>query len=246
MKKKKVIRRSSGSKRKIYFGKEAHNAIVAFKEAETKDEKNKIFLDKIHQPFSTLVENLIAVYKFDKNFPDIDRKALKADCLTFLYESIEKFNHEKGARAFSYFNVVAKHWLIIRSKKRDKHIKRSVSIENSSDNLMQSIGLSRIDDKAVEPSHEKKMLEKEARDEIMRLLADIKKKVSIENDVNCINSIIVLFEKIDELELLNKRALFVYLRDLSGLTPRQLSVSMSTIRRHYRDMNKNLKYQIFF
>ena len=43
MKKKKVIRRSSGAKRRIYFGKEAHNAIVAFKEAETKDEKNKIY-----------------------------------------------------------------------------------------------------------------------------------------------------------------------------------------------------------
>jgi hypothetical protein len=48
--------------------------------------------------------------------------------------------------------------------------------------------------------------------------------------------VITVFESIDDLDFLNKRAVFVYVRDISGLTPKQLSVAMSTIRKHYREL----------
>ena len=38
---------------------------------------------------------------------------------------------------------------------------------------------------------------------------------------------------------LNKRAIFVYLRELSGLNAKQLSVAMSNIRKNYKDIKKN-------
>ena len=63
----------------------------------------------------------------------------------------------------------------------------------------------------------------------------------------CINAIITLFNKIEELDFLNKRAVFVYMRDLSGLTPKQLSVAMSNIRKHYKDLKKiDENYASFF
>ena len=40
-------------------------------------------------------------------------------------------------------------------------------------------------------------------------------------------------------EQINKRAVFVYLRELSGLNAKQLSVAMSNIRKHYKDLVKN-------
>ena len=60
------------------------------------------------------------------------------------------------------------------------------------------------------------------------------------------DAIITLFEKIDELDLLNKRAVFVYMRDLSNLNPKQLSIAMSSIRKHYRALAKNDDFDIFF
>ena len=48
-----------------------------------------------------------------------------------------------------------------------------------------------------------------------------------------------LFKDIDSLELLNKRAIFVYLREISGLNPKQLSVAMSNVRKHFREIVKN-------
>ena len=59
-------------------------------------------------------------------------------------------------------------------------------------------------------------------------------------------AIITLFNRIDELDLLNKRAVFVYMRDLSNLNPKQLSISMSVIRKHYRSLVKDDEFDIFF
>jgi hypothetical protein len=71
------------------------------------------------------------------------------------------------------------------------------------------------------------------------MLQKIKIKVSNENEKVCIAAIITLFDNIDDLEFLNKRAIFVYLREISGLNPKQLSVALSSIRKHYREIVKS-------
>ena len=45
-------------------------------------------------------------------------------------EAINKFDHTRGTKAFSYFNVVAKNWLIIKSKQRTKQIRRPISLDD--------------------------------------------------------------------------------------------------------------------
>ena len=75
-------------------------------------------------------------------------------------------------------------------------------------------------------------------DDLFEMLEKIREKASNENEKSCISAVITLFKNIDDLEFLNKRAIFVYLREISGLTPKQLSVSMSNLRKHYRDLVK--------
>ena len=51
---------------------------------------------------------------------------------------------------------------------------------------------------------------------------------------------------LDNLDFLNKRAIFVYLREISGLNPKQLSVSISNIRKYYREVvGSDDFYQLF-
>ena len=78
--------------------------------------------------FSKLSENLIFVYGFKSYFATFDE--LKADCISFLFESIKKWDPSRGTKAFSYFNVVAKNWLIFNSNKMKKQKLRHISIEN--------------------------------------------------------------------------------------------------------------------
>ena len=116
--KKKTVKRNSKSKKKLYFGKEEHDAIVHYQSTESRPERHKIYSDQIRPAFFKLVENLIFIHGFARD-PETFH-TLRADCVTFLYETLEKFDPAKGSKAFSYFNVCAKNFLIIQTNKRNK------------------------------------------------------------------------------------------------------------------------------
>ena len=155
-----------------------------------------------------------------------------------------KFNPDKGSKAFSYFNVVAKNWLIANSKKDLKRRRANVSLDNFASLSMKDKTI--IENHAKVNSPEKEMLIKETKDDLKEIFQKILKRLSSENEILCMNAIIEVFSKVDQLDLLNKRAVFVYLREISGLNPKQLSISMSNIRKHYREIVKNDKYNLIF
>lgn len=235
-------RRGKRKGTKMYFGRPAHDAIIEFQKAETEKEKHEIYITKIKQPFNKLVENLIFIHGFRSLTGSYED--LKNDCVTFLYETLPKFDASKGSKAFSYFNVVAKNWLIIRSKKNTREMKRSVSIDDTE--ILSQRDKIAIESYSIAESQDTEMIKKNAIENLFTLLNEIKDRLDGANEISCINAIITLFTSIDDLDFLNKRAVFVYLRDLSGLNPKQLSVAMSSIRKHYRSIKKDDQFDIFF
>jgi len=228
-------------KKKMYFGKEAHNAVIRYQSAKDQQVRNKIYVDEIKPSFDKLAENLIFIHGFssDKHHFEI----LKADCVTFLYEILEKFDPVRGSKAFSYFNVCAKNFLIIQSKKRTKNRNRHVSIDD--DNLS-NYEKRKIEHYNVEPSQEDMIIRKEDKEILIKILQQIKNKTINANEIACIDAIIVLFSSIEDLDFFNKRAVFVYLREISGLNPKQLSVAMSNLRKYYRELVKsNFEFILF-
>ena len=77
------------------------------------------------------------------------------------------------------------------------------------------------------------------------MLYEIRTKVKTENELSCINSIITIFEKIDDIDLLNKSAILLYMRELSGLSPKQLTTTMQSVKKHYRRMKADPKAKLF-
>ena len=97
------------------------------------------------------------------------------------------------------------------------------------------------------PSPESIMIQKEDRERMFTVLNVIECRVKNENEKLCVKAVTKLFKDIDSLELLNKRAIFVYLREISGLNPKQLSVAMSSVRKHFREIVKqNDEYKSMF
>ena len=245
--KKKIARKRSSNipkkkKKSLYFGKEAHQAIIDYQKAECRDQRNEIYVERIKNSFDKLAENLIFIHGFSKNQQHFH--LLKSDCVSFLYEILEKFDSERGSKAFSYFNVCAKNFLIIRSKKDTKNRQRNVSIEDLTN-------LSMAERKAVEhykiiPSQDDILIQEEDKEILKEVLGKVKNKANNENEKLCIDAIIKVFANVDNLDFLNKRAIFVYLREISGLNPKQLSVSISNIRKYYREVvGSDDFYQLF-
>ena len=66
------------------------------------------------------------------------------------------------------------------------------------------------------------------------ILNQVKLKLKDQRDFRCIEAIQQVFDNVENLDYLNKRAVFVYLREISGLNSTELSSSLSNIRKHYR------------
>ena len=126
--KKKITKSSSGTKMKMYFHAGTHDAIVKFQSEEDDLAREDIYVQEILPAFDKLVENLIFIQGFNVNHGNFDD--LKSDCITFLFETLKKFDATRGTKAFSYFNVVAKNWLIVKSRQRAKAAKRMCSIDD--------------------------------------------------------------------------------------------------------------------
>lgn len=232
MKLKKRVRRKS---KKPYFGKHVHESVVDFQQTTCQEERHEIYENHIRNAFEKLSENLIYIYGFSRDSEHF--KILKSDCVSFLYETLEKFDAGKGSKAFSYFNVCAKNHLLARAKKTQKSKIRNISLQDI--NNMSTLEKSMVESHSVVPSPDDMFIRTEDKEILKSMLQKIKVKVSNENEKVCIAAIITLFDNIEELEFLNKRAIFVYLREISGLNPKQLSVALSSIRKHYRELVKS-------
>tara|TARA_B100000700_G_scaffold322964_1_gene425717 strand:- start:2206 stop:2949 length:744 start_codon:yes stop_codon:yes gene_type:complete len=238
----KIRRRRGKGKRNLYFHQGTHDAIVKFQSLECTSGREKLYVSEIFPAFDKLVENLIFIHGFTSTHSSFED--LKNDCVVFLYETLDKFDHTRGTKAFSYFNVVAKNWLIIKSKQRSKQIRRQVSLDDPMS--ISRRDMSSIESYKIVPAQDTEMIKRESIENLFSLMVEIKKKLSGENEIACIDAIITLFEKIDDIDLLNKRAIFVYLRDISSLNPKQLSIAMSSIRKHYKSLVKQGEFDIFF
>ena len=238
------IRRRPGQPRTMYFSKDTQASIEKYKEMpdEQMNEKMEIYKKEILPAFEKLSENLIYVYGFKSPYASADE--LKNDCIAFLFETIHKWDPARGTKAFSYFNVVAKNWLIINTRKHLKRRNRHVSIDDP-------MGMSNSQKEQFEkydyvPPPDEEMIKRQQKVEILNLIQDMKVKLTNENEIRCLCAVETLFSSIEELELLNKRAVLVYIREISGLDKKHMSKAMSVIRRHYRSMVKDPnKYDLF-
>jgi hypothetical protein len=237
--KRKISRKKPGSKSINYFDHNTQKSIVAYQKETTYPGKNKIYLEEIYPAFDSLVENLINVYGFTVMFES--RTDLKNECLEFLYGALPKFNAEKGSKAFSYFNVVAKHWLTIKSKQNAKKTQTYISIDNK-DAISQQ-DLETIEAYNIAPDGEEIMAGRELKNQISAMIKEIGGKVKTENEQNCIRAIKILVENLDEVDLLNKRAILLYLREITGLSSKQLSIVLASLKKHYRELKKRDEFQ---
>lgn len=227
----KRIRRNPKVPRNMYFDDAVQKAIEDYNSSSCSNFKNNLYINQINPAFDQLAEKLIKVYDFKSL--QVNQEELKLDCVAFLYESMHKWDPSRGTKAFSYFNVVAKNWLILCTRKHAKKSSSNVSL-NDFDNLTPQQKIM-IEEYSMVASPEELMINLENKAEIIKMLDDIKVKLSNENEMRCLHAIETLFNSIEELDIMNKRAVRIYLREISGLDKKSISKSISAIKKHYKN-----------
>lgn len=240
----KALAKAANKSSRMYFNAGTQIAIEKYQKALKAGDfstRDLLYKEEILPAFQKLAENLINIYKFTSLYDSFDD--LKNDCVNFLFETLCKFDSERGTNAFSYFNVVAKNWLIIKSKQRAARTKKVVSLD---DILLTSNHDSKlIEEQHIVSSAETMMIEQEASGNIIEVLYDLRSKVKVENELLCVNAIITIFENIDDIDLLNKSAILLYMRELSGLNAKQLTTTMQSLKKMFRKMKLEPDFSLF-
>ena len=110
------------SKKKLYFGPEVQDAIVRYNtNPDNHALRNKIYGEEIHKAFDKLAENIINTFKF--TYFDVPFKDVKHEVVAFMVMNLHKYDHTKGSKAFSYFSIVAKNYLILHNNANYKKLK---------------------------------------------------------------------------------------------------------------------------
>lgn len=239
----KIIKRKpkgGATPQEFYFNAGTQDSIVEFNNEKDVKVKTKIFVEGILPAFNKLVENLINVYGFQIQYES--RHDLQAETVQFLYGALAKFDPSKGTKAFSYFNVVAKNFLICRSKQSHRIVNTFTSLDDRE--TLSAHDLETIENHNICLSPEEALISEHNEKKLARLLQLIQEQTVTENEVEAFKGIRVLFDNLEDLDFLNKRAVMLYLREITTLkNPKQLSSVLTVLKKYYKTAKEQLEIQ---
>jgi len=208
-----------------YFTKHTDKALAEFLESKVESDRHEIFDTRIRPAFEKLIENLIYVYGFF-NIDDVE--TLKKDCLTNLYEMIPKFNPNKGTKGFSYFNVVAKNWFIQKTREKNKRARLESELYYDLDHEVVK------NDPCFSTSpHEDRIEEKEFWMQFYEQMDFWKAKLGKKTEKQVLEAVIFLMTNPELVTIYNKKAVYLYLREMTGLNTKQVVINLKKIKGLY-------------
>jgi hypothetical protein len=176
-----------------------------------------------------MVDKIVFTYKFT-NLPNIDY--LRDECKIWLMTILDKFDPSKGSKAFSYFSVITKNWFIHKVKKQQKRNRREIDYDN----------ISKSYEEEYLSTTESYVSNREEEEFWTRFYEEIKSwdtSQMKENDLKVYQAIIVLFESKEDIEIFNKKAIYLYLREITGLNTKQIVNSLKKFRKKYSFFRQN-------
>jgi len=212
-----------------YFTKDHENAIVQYALTDDLKIRTALYIEYIGPVFDQMVDKIVYTYKFT-NLPNIE--PLKDECKVWLTTILDKFEPTKGSKAFSYFSVITKNWFIHKVKKNAKNLKRELQY----DDLPTEIEKKHM---VTYNPYEK---DREKHEFWQHLFREIDKWENIhlkEKEKKVLSAVRILLDSVEEIEIFNKKAIYLYMREITGLNTKQIVNNLNKIRSKYKQFRKD-------
>jgi hypothetical protein len=223
-------RRSRGtSVNKMYFTKDTEDSIIAYNNTTDSQIREDLYNTKIKHPFEKLVENIFNTFKF--SYFEIGPLDVQKETVAHLVSNMHKFEAGKG-KAFSYFSIIAKHYLIALNnstyKRRNQHVE--ISEEH--------------DENTVQLQTEDKHYKDAEMHEFMGLMIrfwenNVKKIFTKQRDLDIANAVIELFRSSDRIDAFNKKALYLYIREISSCKTQQITKVINKMKQYQNNISRS-------
>jgi len=213
----------------MYFTQVHEDAIVKYAQTNCRAIRTELYANWIQGAFDEMVDKIVFTYKFT-TLPNIDE--LRDECKVWLTTILDKYDPNKGSKAFSYFSVITKNWFIHKVKQTTRRAKREVDYDSVA---------KEIDEQQTE-THNPYVEEREREEFWGSLWEEIdswQPEMMKENEKKVYEAVKILLSSIDDIDIYNKKAVYLYLRELTDLNTKQVVNQLNKMRKKYKAFKKN-------
>lgn len=218
-------------KSKIYFGKEAENAIIEYNSSEDEVLRNKIYNERISAAFDKLAENILNTFKF--SYFQCSHIEVQQEVVSNLVSNIHKYKPDNG-KAFSYFSIIAKNFLILYNNGNYRKFKKHVSVDDEeAPNVDMALS------STTQSSQTKKELS-----EFFRLMIEfwdvnIERIFKKQSELQIAYAVLEIFRNSDRIENFNKKALYLYIREMTNCKTQNITKVVNKMK----DLQKKIQIE---
>ena len=215
-------------KSNMYFTQTTENAIIRYNKSDDSRLRNKIYNDHIDYPFDKLVENIIHTFKF--YYFGVPPETVKKEVVSFLVMNVHKYKPDKG-KAFSYFSIVAKNYLILHNNSNYKKYKITDKLDrlDYKRNLSQETSI--VEGDEVNTEFVIQMIEYWDNN-----LTNIFQKP---RDIKIADSVIELFRRKESIDNFNKKSLYILIREMTGYTTQHITRVVNVMKKYHNHLFKS-------
>jgi len=213
-----------------YFDQVVENAIIRYNNSDDARLKNIIYNDHIKFAFDKLAENIIHTFKF--YYFDVPSEQVKHEVVSFLVMNMHKFKEGKG-KAFSYFSIVAKNYLILHNNKNYKNYKIHDKMEvlDWSNNIKDKQHAGDIAD--FNQEYVTQML-----DYWEENLPNIFRR---QKDIFVADAVLEMFRRRENIENFNKKALYILIREMTGSKTQHITRIVNVMKKYNMNLMKEFQ-----
>ena len=215
-------------KKNHYFTQVHEDAIVQYSNTTCINTRTELYVKYIQPAFNEMVDKIVFTYKFT-NLPNIDY--LRDECKIWLVTILDKYDQSKGSKAFSYFSVITKNWFIHKVKQQQKKNRREVDFDNISKAYEEEF-------LSTTESYVSQRQEEEFWDLFFKEIQSWDENQMKENDLKVYKAILILFESKEDIDIFNKKAIYLYLREITGLNTKKIVNSLKKFRKKYSNFRR--------
>ena len=220
-------RKAAKGSPRYYFHQGTEDAIIRHNKETRPHMRERIYNEHIRTPFEKLAENIIHTFKF--YYFDVPSEEVKHEVVSFLVMNMHKFKEGKG-KAFSYFSIVAKNYLILHNNNNYKKMKSQDQLDVL--DFKRNV-LSEVKGDEVKDYYE--VFFEEMLDYWDNNLMELFKR---KKDLNVADSVIYLFKHRHNIENFNKKALYILIRERTGSNTQHITRVINQMKKQYFKMQK--------
>ena len=219
-------------KNKMYFTQDTENAIIEYNKSNNQKIKNQLYREQIKYPFEKLAENVLNTFKF--SYFDVPKEDVQNEVVAILIQKIHMFKEGKG-KAFSYFSIVAKNYLILNNNSNYKRYKKTELLSKMPETWNPEDDF--YDRQQGDEFSEFKDLMLQYWDK------NLTKVFTKKRDIQIADAILELFRRSQFIENFNKKHLYLLIREMTDCKTHYITKVVNVMKTHQRKMlNEYLDY----